>query len=111
MHHSDRGVQYASRDYTAQLEQHGIRISMSRVATPYDNAQAESFMKTLKYEEVYRTEYRNLEEARASIGEFLEKTLQPGALAFCAWLSSAAGVRATAYDPCERWGKDEHEFF
>ena len=55
VHHSDRGVQYASRDYTAQLQQHGIRISMSRTATPYDNAQAESFMKTLKYEEVYRT--------------------------------------------------------
>jgi putative transposase len=73
IHHSDRGVQYASRDYTAELQQHGIRISMSRTASPYDNAQAESFMKTLKYEEVYRTEYRCLEEARASIGEFLNK--------------------------------------
>jgi len=73
VHHSDRGVQYASRDYTAELQQHGIRISMSRTASPYDNAQAESFMKTLKYEEVYRTEYRNLEDARASIGEFLDK--------------------------------------
>ncbi len=73
VHHSDRGVQYASHDYTAELQQHGIRISMSRTASPYDNARAESFMKTLKYEEVYRTEYRNLEEARASIGEFLEK--------------------------------------
>ena len=48
VHHSDRGVQYASRDYTTQLEQHGIRISMSRLATPYDNARAESFMKTLR---------------------------------------------------------------
>jgi putative transposase len=73
VHHSDRGVQYASRDYTAELQQHSVRISMSRTASPYDNAQAESFIKTLKYEEVYRTEYRNLEEARASIGEFLEK--------------------------------------
>jgi putative transposase len=73
VHHSDRGVQYASRDYTAQLEQHGIRISMSRLATPYDNARAESFMKTLKYEEVYRNEYRDLEEARALIKQFLEK--------------------------------------
>ena len=73
VHHSDRGVQYAAHDYTAQLEQHGIRISMSRRATPYDNAQAESFIKTLKYEEVHRTEYRNLEEARTSIAEFLEK--------------------------------------
>ena len=73
VHHSDRGVQYAARDYTEELQQHGIRISMSRTASPYDNAQAESFIKTLKYEEVYRSEYRNLEDARASIGEFLEK--------------------------------------
>jgi putative transposase len=73
VHHSDRGVQYASRDYTTELQQHSIRISMSRTASPYDNAQAESFIKTLKYEEVYRTEYRNREEARASIEEFLEK--------------------------------------
>jgi transposase InsO family protein len=56
-----------------QLEQHGIRISMSRRGNVYDNATAESFIKTLKYEEVYRTEYRNLEEAKASIKEFLEK--------------------------------------
>jgi len=73
VHHSDRGVQYASQDYATELQQHGIRISMSRTASPYDNAQAESFIKTLKYEEVYRTEYRSLEDARASIGEFLEK--------------------------------------
>jgi transposase InsO family protein len=73
VHHSDRGVQYASYDYTAELQQHDIHISMSRTASPYDNAQAESFIKTLKYEEIYRTEYRNLEEARASIGEFLDK--------------------------------------
>jgi putative transposase len=73
VHHSDRGAQYAARDCTALLQQHGIRISMSRLATPYDNAQAESFIKTLKYEEVYRTEYRDLEQARALIGQFLEK--------------------------------------
>src|SRR5712691_9551107 len=73
VHHSDRGVQYASLDYTARLQQHGIRISMSRRGNVYDNARAESFIKTLKYEEVYRTEYRNLEEAKASIKTFLEK--------------------------------------
>jgi transposase InsO family protein len=73
IHHSDRGAQYAARDYTALLQQHGIRISMSRLATPYDNARAESFIKTLKYEEVYRTEYRDLEQAKALIGQFLEK--------------------------------------
>lgn len=73
VHHSDRGVQYASGEYTAQLAQHGVRISMSRCGNVYDNAMAESFIKTLKYEEVYRTEYRNLEEAKASIKEFLER--------------------------------------
>lgn len=72
VHHSDRGVQYASRDYTALLQQHGIRISMSRKGNPYDNATCESFLKTLKYEEVYRSEYRDLGDARARIGEFLE---------------------------------------
>jgi len=74
IHHSDRGVQYASTDYTGLLQQHGIRISMSRTGNPYDNAKAESFIKTLKYEEVYRREYRDLAEARVSIGRFLEKT-------------------------------------
>jgi transposase InsO family protein len=73
VHHSDRGVQYASRDYTQLLQEHGIQISMSRKANPWDNAACESFIKTLKYEEVYRTEYRDLADARASIGEFLEK--------------------------------------
>jgi putative transposase len=73
VHHSDRGVQYASHDYTRLLQDHSIRISMSRPGNPWDNAACESFMKTLKYEEVYRCEYRDLAEARAGIGVFLEK--------------------------------------
>ena len=73
VHHSDRGVQYASGDYTDLLKANGIAISMSRKANPWDNAACESFMKTLKYEEVYRTEYRNLAHAHSAIGEFLEK--------------------------------------
>jgi transposase InsO family protein len=73
VHHSDRGVQYASLDYTEMLKQHQAIISMSRKGNPYDNAACESFMKTLKYEEVYRNEYRDFDEARASIGEFLER--------------------------------------
>jgi len=73
VHHSDRGSQYASRDYIALLEVNQVRISMSRKGNPWDNAACESFMKTLKYEEVYRNEYRDLTEARALIGEFLEK--------------------------------------
>ena len=73
VHHSDRGVQYASQDYTEMLKQHHATISMSRKGNPYDNAACESFMKTLKQEEVYRNEYRDFHEARSSIGEFLER--------------------------------------
>ena len=73
VHHSDRGSQYASNDYTDLLKANGISISMSRRGNPWDNAACESFMKTLKYEEVHRNEYRDLAEARASIREFLEK--------------------------------------
>jgi putative transposase len=73
VHHSDRGTQYASNDYTDLLQTHGITISMSRKGNPWDNAACESFMKTLKHEEVLRNEYRDLAEARASIREFLEK--------------------------------------
>ena len=70
---SDRGSQYASKEYTDRLRAHQIAISMSRKANPWDNAACESFMKTLKYEEVLRNEYRDLAEARTSIREFLEK--------------------------------------
>jgi putative transposase len=73
VHHSDRGVQYASGDYTQLLQDHHIRISMSRKANPWDNAACESFMKTLKSEEVYRTEYRDQADARLRIGQFLER--------------------------------------
>jgi putative transposase len=73
VHHSDRGVQYASGDYTQLLQDHQIRISMSRKANPWDNAACESFMKTLKSEEVYRTEYRDQADARLRIGQFLER--------------------------------------
>ncbi|MDQ2938757.1 MAG: IS3 family transposase [Acidobacteriota bacterium] len=73
VHHSDRGVQYASNVYVNLLKEHGIRISMSRGGNPYDNAQAERFIKTLKYEEVYLNEYENRAEARFRIGEFLEQ--------------------------------------
>ncbi len=87
LHHSDRGVQYAANGYIELLKQHEIAISMSRKANPWDNAKAESFMKTLKYEEVYRSEYRDLAEARASIGRFLEQVYNEkrlhSALGYC----------------------------
>ena len=73
VHHSDRGRQYASGDYTDLLKTHGGEISMSRKSSPWENAGCESWMKTLKYEEVYRQEYRDLAEARSSIGLFIEK--------------------------------------
>ena len=73
IHHSDRGSQYASGDYTDSLKQNGIGVSMSRKGNPWDNAACESFMKTLKYDEVFRSEYRDLQEAHLSIRDFLEK--------------------------------------
>jgi transposase InsO family protein len=73
IHHSDRGVQYACGDYTKALEAHGIAASMSRVGNPYDNAKAESFMKTLKAEEVDGRLYRNHKEAERCIGTFIDE--------------------------------------
>jgi transposase InsO family protein len=73
IHHSDRGVQYACSDYIALLAEHDIQPSMSRVGNPYDNAKAESFMKTLKQEEVDGRDYRDLSQAREAIGAFIEE--------------------------------------
>jgi putative transposase len=87
VHHSDCGSQYASTDYTDLLRANGIDISMSRKANPWDNAACESFMKSLKYEEVFRNEYRDLGEARRSIVRFLEQVYNEkrlhSALGYC----------------------------
>ncbi len=72
MHHSDQGVQYACDEYVTLLNKHHIKISMSRKANPYDNAMAESFMKTFKVEEVYINDYSNFTDAFANIEHFLE---------------------------------------
>ena len=72
VHHSDRGVQYASKDYIKELEFYKFKISMSRKGNPYDNAYAESFMKTLKSEEVHLWEYRTMEDAQRRIPYFIE---------------------------------------
>ncbi len=72
IHHSDRGVQYASTAYLARLNERKVAVSMSRPANPYDNAKAESFMKTLKLEEVNAKTYVDLEDARRKIGAFIE---------------------------------------
>jgi len=73
VHHSDRGVQYASHAYTDLLKARGCQISMSHKASPWENGGCESWMKTLKHEEVFRQEYRNLAEARSCLQRFIEK--------------------------------------
>jgi putative transposase len=73
IHHSDRGVQYASREYVEQLQAIGAQISMSAVGNPYDNAKAESFFKTLKQEEVYLKEYDSFTDAEQNLAVFIEK--------------------------------------
>jgi putative transposase len=72
VHHSDRGVQYASAAYAGLLQEHGIVPSMSRPANPYDNAQCESFMKTLKQEEIYTRRYRDRADLEAHVEQFIE---------------------------------------
>ena len=73
IHHSDQGVQYASKDYVDCLKRHDILISMARKGNPYDNAFVESFIKTLKCEEVYLNEYETFEDALRSIWHFIER--------------------------------------
>ena len=73
VYHSDRGVQHACAEYVAVLKKHGMIPSMSRPANPYDNASCESFIKTLKREEIYARRYDNLEHLRANIEEFIEE--------------------------------------
>ncbi len=73
VHHSDRGVQYASIEYMQVLEEHRIVPSMSRPANPYDNASCESFMKTLKREEIYANEYRDIEHLRINLELFIQQ--------------------------------------
>ena len=73
VHHSDRGLQYASEEYVKVLENNRVIPSMSRPANPYDNASCESFMKTLKREEIYANKYDDLEHWRVNIEEFIEQ--------------------------------------
>jgi transposase InsO family protein len=73
VHHSDRGVQYASQDYVSILDRHQMIPSMSRPANPYDNASCESFMKTLKREEIYANQYEDLDDLRGNIEQFIDR--------------------------------------
>jgi putative transposase len=73
VHHSDRGVQYASAEYVKRLQEHHMIPSMSRPANPYDNASCESFMKTLKREEIHANDYRTLEHLATNIERFIDE--------------------------------------
>jgi putative transposase len=87
VHHSDRGIQYASGAYVQLLRQHQMIPSMSRPANPYDNASCESFLKTLKREEIYANTYRDLEHLRMNMAAFIDQYYN------CIRLHSALGYR------------------
>ena len=110
VHHSDRGVQYACGDYAQVVQQHQMIPSMSRPANPYDNASCESFMKTLKREEIYANNYRDLEHLFANIEAFIERYYNRLPITFGAGLPVARAVRAGGQfsDPF-RWS--DNEFF
>jgi putative transposase len=97
VHHSDQGVQYACSDYVEHLLTYGFRISMSRKAAPWENAKAESFIKTLKAEEVWLKGYRDLDEARASIGHFLDDVYNGSRLHSALGYQSPARFEAAYY--------------
>jgi transposase InsO family protein len=128
VHHSDRGVQYASHDYVNVLAAHGMIPSMSRPANPYDNASCESFMKTLKREEIYANQYRDIDHLRSNIEQFIdcyynrqrlhsalgyrppeefEKLTQPGAASGAATMSFFRHGEIYRWDEMQEQGNGE----
>ncbi len=110
VHHSDRGVQYASGDYVTILRKHQMIPSMSRPANPYDNASCESFMKTLKREEIHANEYRDLDDLRTNIQGVHRAILQSSPVAFGLGLPASGGVRASR-QLRDDFARSDHEFF
>jgi putative transposase len=100
VHHSDRGIQYCSHEYIQRLEENHFQISMSRKGNPYDNAKAESFMKTLKCEEVYLHQYRDLHDARESIERFLDEVYNRERLHSALGYLSPVEFEAALEDKC-----------
>ena len=96
IHHSDRGVQYASGEYIDRLQEVGAKISMAAVGNPYENAKAESFFRTLKIEEVYLKDYRTFEEAEQNMGHFHRGGLQQEATTLQSRISATGRIRGSA---------------
>jgi putative transposase len=105
VHHSDRGVQYTSPEYVATLKLHGMIQSMSRPANPYDNASCESFIKTLKREEIYANKYHDLEDLNSHIEEFIDRYYNQKRL------HSALGYQTPEEFEAQTGGKTEAELF
>ena len=109
VHHSDQGVQYGSRAYVELLERSGALISMSRRGNPYDNARGESFMKTLKSEEVNLQTYQSMDEARASIADFIDAVYNQRRLHSSLRYQPPAEFEASL-PPCEQLRNPSFEF-
>ncbi|HWA94445.1 MAG TPA: integrase core domain-containing protein [Terracidiphilus sp.] len=105
VHHSDRGVQYTSPEYAALLKLHGMIQSMSRPANPYDNASCESFIKTLKREEIYANKYHDLEDLHSPLGEFIDGYYNQQRL------HSALGYQTPEEFEAQMGGKTEAELY
>jgi transposase InsO family protein len=105
VHHSDRGVQYTSPEYVATLKLHGMIQSMSRPANPYDNASCESFIKTLKREEIYANKYHDLEDLHSHIEEFIDRYYNQKRL------HSALGYQTPEEFEAQTGGKTEAELY